>query len=237
MTMKNYILTFVGGLLVGLALMALLSSTVMPLSPKKTTLKITGPKGQGGFELNVEGESLDYENMLKQLFSDTFLRSAAVGWLEQKEKIYPIESPALATAISTEICSPIPNSPLEAKLAKGQECAQKPVASALRELSSEHKPPFHYVGIKGDMGVPDKRMNQPPRGTANVCRDGPFLGKKLQIGNLLNTKVIEVDAKGFYLCTPAATFPDIQLGPDNALELFPKTPLNKLEPVVIVPLD
>lgn len=235
--MKNYVFTFFGGLIVGLALMALMSKTIMPISPKNTSLKITGPEGQGGFELNVEGEALDYAKILEQLFADRFLRSAATGWLEQNEKVYPIESPAVVTAISTEICSPIPDSPLEARLEKGRECAQKPVAARLRELSSEHKPPFHYVGIKGDMGIPERKKDQPPPGRANVCRDGPFFGKKLQIGNLFNNTVIEVEATGFYLCTPAATLPAIQLSPDDALQLFPKTALSKLEPVIIVPLE
>jgi hypothetical protein len=235
--MKNYIFTFVGGVLVGLALMALLSKTVIPFNPEKTSLKITGPEGQGGFELNVEGESVDYAKILERLFADDFLRGAATGWLAQKEKVYSIQSEDIATAIATQICSPIPDSPLEAMLEKGRECAQKPVAARLRDLSREHKPPFHYVGIKGDMGVPENTANQPSPGRANVCRNGPFFGRKLQIGNLLNSTVIEVEATGSYPCTPAASFPAIQLSPNDALQLFPTTALSRLETVVIVPLE
>lgn len=86
------------------------------------------------------------------------------------------------------------------------------------------------------MGVPRRSENKPPVGVANVCKEGGFFGKKLQVGNLQNDNVIEVVATGFYICTDFG-FPDIQLSPDDALTLFPITKLSQKENVFIVPLD
>ena len=235
--MENGALRFFGGCLIGLVVMALLDRTVIPFNPEEMSLSIAGPGGKGGFELAVQGRTIDYARVLEQLFSDSFLSAAAAGWLAQHERAYSIDSEDLATAIATRICDPIPESPLEAWLEKARECAEKPVAARLRELSSAHQAPFHYVGKKGNMGVPEKTEHQPAAGRANVCRAGPFFGKKLQIGNLLNNTVIEVEATGSYACTPAATFPTVQLSPLDATLLFPKVSLNRLEPVIIVPLE
>jgi hypothetical protein len=235
--MRKNVQVFFAGLILGVALMAILAPRVMPSSPTKSTLKILVPGGKGGIELNVEGDSVDYEKVLSQLFADDFMKDAAIKWLEKKERIYPIESPDLAAAISSELCSPIPDAPMEARLEKGRECAQKPVVKALRELASEHRPPFHYVGITGKLGVPDDENDQPAKGKASVCRDSDFFGKNLQVVNPLDSTAIEVEATGYYLCTHAVTFPDIQLGSEDATRLFPKTVRRRLEDVIIVPLE
>ena len=158
------------------------------------------------------------------MFANDFMKDAAIKWLEKKEKIYPVESPDLASAVASELCSPIPDAPMDARLAKGRECARKPVVKALRELASEHMPPFHYVGITGKLGVPDDENDQPAKGKASVCRDSDLFGKNLQVVNPLDSTAIEVEASGYYLCTHAVTFPDIQLGSGDASRLFPKRP-------------
>lgn len=235
--MRKYVQVFIAGLIAGIALMALLAQNVMPSNPTKSMLKILAPGGKVGIELQVEGESIDYAKMLSQLFANEFMRDAAIKWLEKKEKIYPLDSTDLVGAISSELCSPIPDAPMEVRLAKGRECAQKPVVRALRELASEHRPPFHYVGITGKLGVPDNEKDQPAKGKASVCRDSEFFGKNLQVVNPLDSTAIEVEASGYYLCTHAVTFPDIQLGSEDASQLFPKTARRRLEDAIIVPLE
>ena len=134
--MKSHVVTFFAGLIFGLSLMALLAKTVFPINPTKTTLQITGPEGKGGFSLKVEGEPINYEKVLEQLFTGTFMRYGVTGWLAQKEKIYSIESEELVTAIATQLCGPIPESPPDEKLRKEQECVNKPIVARLREASS-----------------------------------------------------------------------------------------------------
>lgn len=232
--MKNYLITFLAGLALGVLVMFLIGS---PAIVTKTTLKIMGPKSWGSLNLSVEGEGVDYEKVLNEMFSNKFFRDGALGWLAKQQKVFPLESEELATKIGTELCEPFPEEPFEVKIRKKKQCADKPGVKQLRELAFGHKTPFHYVGNIGRMGVPERGQNKPTKGNANACKPGDYFAKRLQVGNTANTAMVEVQVSGSYLCTDASNFPDIQLNPEDARTLFPDAKLNKTEPVVIVPIE
>jgi hypothetical protein len=234
--MKKHLPGFLGGLFLGVLVAFLLRT---PLNLTNTSLKITGPDGEGSLTLEMTGSGIDYKEVLEKLFSDTsFLKPAAIGWLEQQQKIYPIDSMNLVNAVATQLCEPIPEQSLwELRIQKERECEEKPVVKQLRELARTKAMPFHYVGKVGAMGVPEDPQNQPKEQNANVCLNGEYYAKKLQVGNTHNDEVIEVQAFGSYVCTPAYRFPDIQLNPIDAKKLFKNIPLQKLQEVVIVPIE
>lgn len=233
----KYMGTFFAGLLVGALLLFLVGKQFSPINPMKTSFKVTGPGGKGTIELNVEGESIDYEKILIAMFSSDFLRPAAAGWLAEKQDLYGLDREELVTAIARKLCAPIPEEPLTEKLAKGRLCAEKIVVARLRELAHKRLPPFHHVGREGKAGLSSDSIHRPSTGTANVCLHGEYYGKRLQVTNPINGKLVEVSGTGHYVCTPAKRFPDIQLGRVEMIELFGQRPLTALENVVIVPLD
>jgi hypothetical protein len=234
--MKN-ILSLFAGVALGVLIMVLIGHSSSPAQVKKTNLKITGPKDWGSLDFSVEGDGVDFEKVLNGMFSNTFYRAGALGWLEEKQKIVPLESDSLATKIETDLCDPFPDQPLDLKIRKKRECAAKPAVKGLRDLAFNRKRPFHYVGNVGRMGVPELTQNKPTKGYANACKPGDYYGKRLQIGNPENNAVVEVLANGPYACTDAANFPDIQLSPEDARTLFPNAKLGQTEPVVIVPIE
>lgn len=235
--MKKELGLFIGGMAVGALLLFLIGRQFAPINPIKTSLKISGPDGKGAVELSVEGDSVDFARIMQKIFSDEFLKHAAIGWLAEKQDIYKIDREELATAIETKLCDPIPDEPLETRLKLGKACADKVVAARLRALADRRLPPFHHVGQVGSMGLPGNQKHRPAQGFANVCKTSEFRGRKLQVSNPSNGNVVEVEATGYYECTPATRFPDIQLGVSDATTLFPGLPLQQLEKVVIVPLN
>jgi hypothetical protein len=117
------------------------------------------------------------------MFTSDFLRFATVGWLAEKQKLYPLRDERLATAIEQDLCDPIPPTPAETYVVKAKECARQAVVSHLRNLAFTHRPPFHYVGIEGRASLPEKLRDRPAQGQANACRDGGFSGRRVQIIN------------------------------------------------------
>jgi hypothetical protein len=234
--MKAWWWPFIVGVAFG-ALVVLLVWKYGPAQPRKTSLKVTGPDGKASIEFNVEGDSVDYSQLLNKMFDDDFLRPAAIGWLGEKKKLYPLHEERLATAIAQELCEPIPDLPLEERLEKGKTCANKPVPSRLRALAFDHKPPFHYIGVPVKAGVPAEPRDQPQTHRANVCREGGFLGKRLQVINPRTQKTLIVKAANSYTCTGYVRFPGIQLSPQDATALFEGQPLAALEDVIVVPLE
>jgi len=234
--MKEWVWPFFVGFVCGV-LVLLLVWRYGPAQPKKTSIKVTGPDGKASVEFNVEGDSVDYSQLLAKLFADDFLRPAAIGWLGEKKQLYPLHEERLVTAIALELCDPIPDTPLEERLEKSKACANQPVAQRLRALAFEHKPPFHYIGVRVKAGVPELRADQPPPGRANVCREGGFLGKQLQVIHPRTQKSVEVRATNYYSCTEYVRFPGIQLSPRDATTLFEGRPLAAQEDVIVVPLE
>lgn len=226
------------GLLAGCVLMFLFARNLAPEVITKSSFEIQLPgESSGSVKFNVEGEGIDYTRLLAAMFSNEFLKGGAISWLAEHQNLYPIASPDVATAISTELCEPIPKEPLDARISKGRECAEKPTAAALRRMASAHLPPFHYVGIRGILGVPGNPADRPRLGHASVCRDGDLFGKQIQIANPQNGAHITVDATGSYVCTPAFSFPDVQLGTEDAFALLGDRPIMQKEEIIIVPLN
>lgn len=177
----------------------------------------------------------DYATVLRQLFADPKQRGEVVAWLESNASIYAPTSHNLPDAVALAACESFPNEVNPDVIAAKRRCAEKPNVRRFRQLASEHKPPFHYVGLLGAMGVPSgSRLTQ---GMANACRPGDIFGKRLQVANPESGAQVEVTASGSYICTGALPTPDVQLSPEDARTLFPDRALAKTEQVLIVPLD
>lgn len=178
----------------------------------------------------------DYATVLRQLFADPKQRGEVIAWLESNAKIYAPTSDNLPDAVAMTACESFPNEVSPDVIAAKRRCAEKPNVRRFRQLASEHKPPFHYVGLLGVMGVPGG-SNRQTQGMANACRPGDIFGKRLQVANPESGTQVEVNAGGSYICTGALPTPDVQLSPEDAKTLFPDRALAKTEQVLIVPLD
>jgi hypothetical protein len=205
--------------------------------------RVKDPQGQqidvefpGGGKISIQSqrEPLDHEVFLERLFATHFARNGILGWLREKQRVYLIDSPDLADALNRAICQPIPDKPMEERLAKAQECAAKPAVAALRSLSARRQIPFHYVGDRVLAGVQAQTPHRPGRGRANVCRTGPYVGQRLQVVDMARNESVEVEASNTYPCT-VGEYPAIQLDPEDASVLFGR-PANKLEEVIVVVL-
>lgn len=219
----------------GMFLMFLLGGN-MPISPTSVNFKITDPSGQGSIELQVDGEEINYEAVLEHVFKDDILGPGVAGWLQQKQQMFRLHDEALVTAIESSLCDPIPATPLTDRVEKAKECAEKEVVSGLRTLASNHRTPFHYVGVVAKVGIPAQEEHRPRPGRANVCRDGGLLGKTLEVIEPVTRTMIEVEATGSYSCTGYTKFPDIQLSMEDAGQLFGERPLGETEEIIVVPI-
>lgn len=191
--------------------------------------------GIGTVKVNTKGRT-DYATALRQLFADPKQRSEVVAWLESNAKMYSPTSDALPDAVASTACEPFSNEVTPEVIAAKRACAEKLNVRRFRQLASDHKPPFHYVGLLGAMGVPGGG-NRLSHGSANACRPGDLFGKRLQVANPESGVQLEVVANGSYICTGALPAPDIQLGIEDAKKLFPDRALAKTEQVLIVPLE
>ncbi len=203
--------------------------------PETMDLEITDPSGKGVVKLGIKAQRVDTETMLKTLFQvpSSLVTLGVVEWLRANQSMYALTDERLVDALKTNLCSPIPDQPLDLHIQKAQECADKKVASALRQLAQDHAPPFQYVGKPGYMGVPSNEIERPAPGKANVCRDGGLLGKTLKV--IAGDKSVQVEAVGPYDCTGYDAYPDIQLSVKDATLLFDR-PIGFTEHVLIVPL-
>ncbi|WP_413746555.1 hypothetical protein [Synechococcus sp. MIT S9507] len=232
-TMKHWSYPFFIGCAIGGALV-IAYGQFGPVNPTKAAWKIKAP----GISIiiNSEGEGLDYHAILEAMFDNSFIKSAAIKWLGKEHNIYSLEEAELGEAIEESLCDEIPEKPFEERLSKAKECAKKPVAAKLRELANSHQPPFHFLGFKGDAGFP-AGQGAPTKGHANVCKNGPFYGKQLQVVNPKNNTLVEVNAsRSLGDCTGFGGRPDIQLGSHDAYTLFPGESLDITEEVIIIPL-
>jgi hypothetical protein len=188
----------------------------------------------GGMKLNVETrkEGTDYGALLAQLFGDEFARLGTTAWLREKQRLYSTDSPELADLLNRQICDPIPEHPVDQRITKARECAEKPLVGSLRRLAQSRAVPFHYVGVEVQAGVQISPPHRPGGGRVNVCRTGPFVGQRLQVIDPRTSVKVDVDAGGLYDCT-IGEYPAIQLDPEDAGKLFGR-PLAKLEKVIVV---
>jgi len=217
-------------LFVGLAVWAINSPVENPSAQEVT---IAFPGG-GKIHVRSERETLNFEALMTKLFSEDYSRNGLLGWLRDRKHLYSLETTELAEALKTKLCDPIPLEPLEERLAKAADCASKPAVDALRRLSSERVVPFHYVGLRVRAGIQAASPHRPGKGRVNVCRTGRYVAQRLQIIDPITNRVIEVQAGGTYECT-VGEFPDIQLDPEDANELFGR-PAGRFENAIAVVL-
>jgi hypothetical protein len=185
--------------------------------------------------IETKGGAIDHRTLLEKLFQDEFGRDGALGWLKAKQRLYSVTDPALAHALQTGLCEPIPDRPLTERLTRARACADHPVASALRRIAREHAVPFHYVAIEARVGVQQSVGHRPGAGRANVCRTGPLVGQRFQVIDESTREMIEVEAAGVYDCAIPEQYPDVQLDPDDATRLFQR-PTARVERALVVPL-
>lgn len=153
-----------------------------------------------------------------------------------KSTIFTLEDEKLVTAIEQRLCDEFPKEPLDERLKKAKDCAEKPVADKLRKLANNHKPPFHFVGFKGEAGFL-RGQGAPKKGYAYVCGNRQFFRKQLHVTNPATKTQVEVYAsRSLGTCTGLSGRPDIQLGSDDAYTLFGNKSLSWTEQVIIIPL-
>ena len=193
--------------------------------------------GAGSISMEAANNEIDQEEVLNTLWGNegSFTRSGMIGWLADKG-IYELTSLNLVQAIENDLCGPIPDSPLDERIERGQECAAKVVARQLRELAQRKSPPFHYVGVSVQIGISLDEEHRPPDGRANACSEGEFSGRSVQLTNPLNDNQIIVLATGTYPCSGIGRTPDLQINEPDATELF-DGPLDKYETVIAVILN
>lgn len=223
------------GFIAGVFVTALICFSLDTSDQKGFSAKISAT----GAEVATSGSGADPIKVLEKTLNDPTRKGGILSLLEANHNVFSIDSLNLALAIESKVCEPFPNEPLKLRLEKMQECANKPVIKALRQIAFDHKSPFHPVGSIGRMGVPRNLQNKPAEGFANVCKPGVYYGKKLQVRNQQNNEFIEVIANGTYSCPDATgnNFPDIQLNPVDAIKIFPNTKFATIEKVVIFPLE
>ncbi len=106
-----------------------------------------------------------------------------------------------------------------------------PIIRKLRTRAFSRKGPFQYEAVKAQIGFSDK---EPKEGKAFACKHRGFFGTKIQISNLDNSKNIEREVTGYYLC-PRRPFPDIQLNKSDGKHLFNR--LSKYQEGYVTRLD
>ena len=217
------LVTLVAGVVVGRAL---------PENPTRQAVKVAFPGG-ATLEMDVSKPDLDYEEMLTTLFARDFTREATQGWLAH-HRIFSLDDADLAHALSRELCDSIPQEPITLRIRRAQECAEKPVAAALRSLVAQRLPPFHYVGRSVRVGIQNDPLHRPKDGHANVCTNGGLLGRMVELTDTAGTATLRVRASGGYPCTGYTRYPDVQLNGEAARRLFAATLQEYQDAVAVV---
>ena len=219
----------------GIVAVVIIVVLARPDNPTTQSVNITFPGGIA-LEMDVSQPEIAHSALLTQLFSEEFTRDGVLGWLAREQQNFSISDERLVAALEESLCDPIPNSPLSEKIEKGQECAAKSVAVALRRLQEEKRIPFHYIGVPVRVGVQADEASRPLPGRANVCRESELLGRQVELFDPVSSNTIEVLASGSYPCTGFSRYPNVQLGPDQARQLFNR-PLQEYQDAVAVALD
>ena len=199
----------------------------------RQTMELTFPGGSG-LKIDTTAPQIAHGKLLDDIFAQQFSRDGLMGWLADKD-IFSFGDVRLVEALNNRLCGSIPGQPLDQKIRASQNCANLPVAAGLRQLVSQKRVPFHYVGVSVQVGIP-AREHQPQLGWASVCEDSELRSKRVELTNLRTPNRIEIQASGTYRCTGFTKFPDIQLSFKDALALFPG-PFNELQEAVAVVLN
>jgi hypothetical protein len=205
------IVTLIIGILIGWR--------AIPSDPAESEIEWDYPGGS--LKINAKKDLNSPEAMLIRLFSTDFSQAGTKKWLKDNYQMFSIEEQSLVDALK-DLCSLGPDMKPEERRQQMETCVKIPVISQLRSLAESHEPPFHYIGFKVKIGIPDP---EPKEGTANVCLKNPripseFLGKEIELTNPDNNVSITVKATGHYKCTGYNIFPDIQLSLNDARKLF-----------------
>ena len=220
----------------GVALLAigLLVGRTMPQTPEVQAVSITFPGGDP-VDLDTSTPEIGHDALLERLFAGEARHAAVSDWLRGRD-IYSLRDNGLADAIGTRLCDPIPDRPLAQRTARARACAETGVVRGLRELAERRAIPFHHLGVTVRVGVPEER---PPRGSAAVCEGSELQGQTVELTYGPTGDSLEVDASwGTYSCTEVegAEYPDIQLNPFDAFEIFPR-PLARFHEAVAIIVD
>ncbi len=218
---------------VALLVIGLLVGRTIPQTPAVEAVSITFPAG-AAVELTTSTPEVSHEALLEEVFADGTMREAVVDWLRARD-IFSLEDDGLVDAIGSRLCDPIPESPLARRTAAARECADGPLASRLRDLAERRAVPFHHLGITVRVGVPEDR---PPRGSAAVCEGSDLQGETVELTSGSGDSLVVDAAWGTYSCTEeeGAEYPDIQLNPFDAFEIFPR-PLARFHEAVAIIVD
>ena len=188
--------------------------------------------GGSNVTFDIAESPVGHQSVLDGLFSTEDV--AVREWLAERD-MYSIHDRRLVGALNSRLCKPIPDhATTDEKRRSDELCADNDVVRDINELKRRRERPFHYVGTLIRVGVPEE---QPPRGTANVCKESELVGNQIQLTEerrRLNT--IEVRATGVYACTGYVRYPDIQINADDARALFDRPP-GEYEQAIAVAID
>ena len=219
----------------GLALLVigLLAGRAIPQAPTVEAVSVTFPGG-GAVELTTSAPEVSHESLLEEMFADGSTRNAVVDWLRARD-FFSLDDDGLVDAIGTRLCDPIPDSPLARRTAAARECADGPLASGLRDLAERRAVPFHSLGRTVRVAIPEDR---PPRGSAAVCEGSELHGERVELTSDSGDSLVVDAAWGTYSCTEVegAEYPDIQINPFDAFEIFPR-PLARFHEAVALIVD
>ena len=154
-------------LVIGGLLVAFFIWRTGPSNPTEQSVEVTFPGG-AALRLDASQPEIAHDQLLEEIFADTFMRDGLMGWLADKD-IFSLQDARLVEALNERLCGSIPEEPLDKKIKASQDCAALPVAAALRELVDQRQVPFHYVGIPVQVGIP-AREDQPGLGRAHALR-------------------------------------------------------------------
>ena len=219
----------------GLALLVigLLVGRTIPQAPAVEAVAVTFPGG-GSVTLETSTPEVGHEALLEEMFAAEPTRDAVVDWLRARD-FFALDDDGLVDAIGSRLCDPIPESPLARRTAAARACAEGPLASGLRRLAERNAVPFHHLGMTIRVGVPEDR---PPRGSAAVCEGSELQGETVELIADSGASLVVDASWGTYSCTEVedAEYPDIQLNPFDAFEIFPR-PLARFHEVVAIIVD
>ena len=187
-----------------------------------------------GASIDVEADDMPQAELLDKMWANEFGRAGMLDWLFQRS-VFQITDARLAEALE-ELCGDFPDTPLEDRVVKQQECADRTVAKALRALMRSRRPPFHYVGLQVRVGISLDEEHRPANGYANACQESELLGRRIELTNPLNHKQVQVMATGRYPCSGMGITADIQLNEVDASTIFDGA-LRKHQASIAVVLD
>ena len=168
--------------------------------------------GDNQLEVKLDKEQMDAASFLSNMFSMDFSKSSVIAWLKDKQKIFHFEDPHIVNEFKT-----LP--------------PEHPVSEQLFKLSTSKSGPWSYQIDTVKISIPEKAF-QPKKGTVNVCENGKYLGRELELFNLDQSIKVEVNATGKYACPPNYKFPDIQLNAKDAEKLLGRNNFSKYEKAV-----